>query len=135
MVAPFFNFRLLTIIRMRIFDILNSLILFMAMLSFLGWIFHFFPSDNNGYYLGCTWHSMDLAAIMGISTIYTMHRMTIARNNLKIRNIYIVCFAASFLVMLLSSSRTTLISCTIALLGYWFLVLPNPSCELSSKRC
>ena len=118
-VAPFFRSRLLTIIRMRIFDILNSLILFMAMLSFLGWIFHFFPSDNNGYYLGCTWHSMDLAAIMGIATIYAMHCVVFTRRQLKTRNIYIVCFSASFLVMLLSSSRTTLISCTIALLVYW----------------
>ena len=118
-VAPFFRSRQLTIIRERVFDILNTLILFMAMLSFMGRVFQFFPSDNNGYYLGCTWHSMDLAAIMGIASIYAMHCVTAARNNLKIRNIYIACFVASFLVLLLSSSRTTLISCTIALLAYW----------------
>ena len=118
-VAPFFVSEQLNHARDRIFDVFNFLILCMAIISFLGRFFNFLPTDNQGFYLGCTWHSMDLAAIMGIAVITFMHHIAKTRQNRKLKKIYIGCFAGSFLVLLLSSSRTTLISCTIAVLGYW----------------
>lgn len=119
-VAPFFVSRQLNYARERIFDVLNFFILSMAIISFWGRFFHFLPSDHQGYYLGCTWHSMDLAAIMGIAVIIFMHLIVLSRKEKKLHLMYIWSFVGSFLVVILSASRTTIISCSIALLGYWW---------------
>ena len=118
-VAPWFVSKQLNLSRDFIFNLLNLGILFMAELSFAGRIFHFLPTDEQGFYLGCTWHSMNLAAISGIAAIYSMHHFVQSLKDAFLRRIYAVGVAGAFLVIILSASRTVLISCIIAILGYW----------------
>ena len=118
-VGPWFWGEQLGRIRQCVFDVLNISMLFMAVLSFLGKLLHFLPSDEHGFYLGCTYHSMNLGAIAGIAVVYSMHRMLQSWQNVKLRYFFTGCCVASILTVLLSSSRTCIISGIIAMLIYF----------------
>jgi len=117
--APFLAGHSLNMIRDRIFDVMNLAMLFMASLSFLGRFFSFLPTDSQGFYLGCTHHSMDLACLCGIAMVYAVHRFQKARNNKQLCCFFGCCFAGAFLVLLFASSRTSVISGVIAVLAYY----------------
>lgn len=104
--------------RMVIFKTLNGAMLFMAVLSFFGRVFHFLPTDEQGFYLGCTHHSMNLAAVAGIACLYALYKRSAAQTaSRQLR--YGIYFLCAFLVILFAASRTVLFACVMAVLGYF----------------
>ena len=117
--GPWFLNELLAKIRQCMFDVLNLSLLIMAVLSFLGKMLHFLPSDKQGFYLGCTYHSMNLGALAGIAVVYSMHRMVQSWQNVKLTRLFAGFCLASLLTVFLSCSRTCVISSLIAMLIYF----------------
>ena len=118
--GPFLKNTKLDEVRKMLLNLLNLGIFLLVLFSFAGYIFHFLPSDHQGFFLGATHHSMILGAVAGISTLNCLHEALLSRKPLR-RNIFLFAFLASFIVALLASSRVSVGSAGCAAVAYFAL--------------
>ena len=124
--GPWFLCRQLVELRLYIWESLNKCLFFMIMLSFLGKLGGFLPSDNNGYYLGCFAHSMILAPLSALVCLNCLHK-SVSGKELKEQRFWGGCSVAAFAVTLFASSRTSLISVVFAAFIYFTFQISRKS--------
>ncbi len=117
-VGPFFQSPSLLVIKRYLLNILNLGLLFFTLLSFIGYVLHFLPKDNQGYYLGCIDHSMTLGAIAGFTALNCLHEIIKTKPKTPRQRFFICCFVAAVLVTLLAASRTSIGSLGCAAVSY-----------------
>ena len=103
-IGPYFASTKLFLIRIHLFKILNSLMLFIVFVSFIGYLSHIFPI-RQGFYLGCVHHSMLLGFICGITALNCAHA-AFAQSG-KQHLYYLFSFVVAVLTCFLASSRTS----------------------------
>ena len=117
-VGPFFKSPNLLFIKRYLLNIINLGLLFFTLLSFVGYVLHFLPKDNQGYYLGCIDHSMTLGAIAAFTALNCLHEIIKAKPKTPRQRFFICSFVASVLVTMLAASRTSIGSLGCAAVSY-----------------
>ncbi len=117
-VGPFFQSPNLFVVKRYLLNILNLGLLFFTLLSFVGYVLRFLPTDKQGYYLGCIDHSMTLGAIAGFTALNCLHEIIKTKPQTPQQRFFIVSFVAAVLVTLLAASRTSIGSLGCAAVSY-----------------
>lgn len=117
-VGPFFFGKECLIARRYLLNILNLELLTITILSFLGYVLRFLPMDGQGFYLGCTPHSMILGVVSGLSALICLHELLHRTNTSRRRWCWCCCFIACTIVSMLAASRISLGSLCCAALAY-----------------
>ena len=115
-VGPFMNSNMLSCARFRVLNVFNFGLFIMVMLSFIGYWMHLFPKDPQGYYIGCSIHSMYLGCISGITMLNCLHEAMITSGRMK--KYFLLFGIFSFLTGMLAASRVALGSCIVGVIAY-----------------
>lgn len=102
--------------RKNLFDKLLFTFMIMGSFSFLWWLAGL-PSLGRGHYTGLFTHSMILAPVASLGSIFAFYKFN-SEKNFKYKFIYIFLFFSNFISLLLSASRGALIGTIIVLVFY-----------------
>lgn len=117
-VGPFFQGYMLFVFRKYLLQCFNTGFVLFSVISFLGYIFHFFNKDFQGYYLGCTSHSMILGALAGFTGVGLINEALRDNNSKKRCCLFVLLYISNLLVIILSASRVSFLSLVIATFTY-----------------
>ena len=115
-VGPFVFNEYLQNFRRKLLNTLLYTFMIMGSISFIWWILGL-PSLGRGHFTGLFTHSMLLAPISSIGSIFAISNF-ISLNNIKFKFIFIFLFVSNFISLLLSASRGALAGTIIILIVF-----------------
>lgn len=113
MIGPLFYSYHLNLFKEKLLDTFMYVFMILGAISFIYWLVGF-PSLGRGHFSGLFGHSMVLAPISSMGTLYAIYRFYKAETNF-LKYFYLILFLSNFLALVLSASRSALVAVLIAL--------------------
>lgn len=116
-VGPLFYNAYLQQLRVKLLDTLFYVFMIMGFLSFLWWIAGL-PQYGRGHFGGVLAHSMLLAPVASIGSIYAITKWLSKENSYKIKLFFLLMFVSNFISILLAASRGALAATLVVLMVF-----------------
>ena len=112
-IGPLFYSYHLNLFKEKLLDTFMYVFMILGAISFIYWLAGL-PSLGRGHFSGLFGHSMVLAPISSMGTLYAIYRFYKAETNF-LKYFYLILFLSNFLALVLSTSRSALVAVLIAL--------------------